>query len=130
MSTLSGRTVLVTGASRGVGCGIALRLGAAGAAVAVNYRRDADAAAEVVKAIRATGGQAEAFAAEIGSPGAGEQLAAAIRDRLGPVDAFVSNAGAASKGATVASTSVDDFTSQLQVHTLGRSPYSRHCCPI
>ncbi|MEV8195332.1 MULTISPECIES: SDR family NAD(P)-dependent oxidoreductase [Rhodococcus] len=119
MSTLSGRTVLVTGASRGVGCGIALRLGAAGAAVAVNYRRDADAAAEVVKAIRATGGQAEAFAAEIGSPGAGEQLAAAIRDRLGPVDAFVSNAGAASKGATVASTSVDDFTSQLQVHTLG-----------
>ncbi|MGY4103621.1 SDR family NAD(P)-dependent oxidoreductase [Nocardia sp. R16R-3T] len=119
MSPLAGRTVLVTGASRGVGRGIALRLGAAGASVAVNYRRDADAAADVVEEIRAAGGRAEAFAAEIGAPGAGEQLAAAIRDRLGPVDALVSNAGSASKGATVARTSAEDFTAQLQVHALG-----------
>nr|WOZ48243.1 acetoacetyl-CoA reductase [Gordonia sp. (in: high G+C Gram-positive bacteria)] len=119
MSALAGRTVLVTGASRGVGRGIALRLGAAGAAVAVNYRRDADAAESVVAEIRFAGGVAEAFGAEIGAPDAGPRLADEVRARLGPVDAVVSNAGSASKGATVADTPLADYRAQLDVHALG-----------
>lgn len=59
---LAGRVALVTGGGRGIGRGIAEALAEAGAAVAVVYRRDAEAAAATVDAIRARGGTAQAFA--------------------------------------------------------------------
>ena len=67
---LGGRTALVTGASRGLGRAIALRLAAAGAAVAVNYRERAEAAEAVVREIEAQGGRALAVRADI-ADGAG-----------------------------------------------------------
>jgi 3-oxoacyl-[acyl-carrier protein] reductase len=57
-SELDGRVALVSGGSRGVGRAVSLSLASAGAAVAVNFRRDQDAATEVVEAIRQLGGTA------------------------------------------------------------------------
>lgn len=119
MADLKGRVALVTGGSRGVGRGVALRLAADGAAVAVNYRRDADAAEEVVAEIVSAGGQASAYAASIDDEAAVDAMVAAARAELGPIDIVVSNAGTASRGQLVADTPGADFVSLLQVHALG-----------
>ncbi|MDQ3469946.1 MAG: SDR family NAD(P)-dependent oxidoreductase, partial [Actinomycetota bacterium] len=65
MANLDDRVALVSGGGRGIGRGIAQRLGAEGAAVAVNYRRDRDAALETVLAIEAAGGRARAYGASV-----------------------------------------------------------------
>lgn len=119
MNRLTGRTVLVTGGSRGLGRGIAEHLARLGAAVAVNYRSDADAAAEVVRGIREQGGRAAAYQAAIENVDAVTAMVAAAQDELGGITALVSNAGAASKGSTVAQTQADDLQAQLDVHALG-----------
>ena len=63
--SLAGRVALVTGGGRGVGKGISMSLAAAGAKVAVNYRRDEEAAAATVADISANGGRAQAYAASV-----------------------------------------------------------------
>ena len=68
MPELDGRIALITGASRGIGRACALELAAAGAAVGVNYRSDADGAAAVVSEIEAAGGRALALAPTSPSP--------------------------------------------------------------
>ena len=67
MSRLEGKRALVTGASRGIGRAIALRLAAEGASVAVNYHSGEDEAASVVSEITASGGTATAFQASVAS---------------------------------------------------------------
>jgi NAD(P)-dependent dehydrogenase (short-subunit alcohol dehydrogenase family) len=119
MSNFDGRVIVVTGGSRGVGRGIALRLAAQGASVAINYRRDGDAAAEVVHQIKQSGGSAAAYLAPIDDSAAVLQMVDAIREELGPVSGVVSNAGSASKGRIVADSPIDDFQRQLDVHALG-----------
>jgi bifunctional oxygenase/reductase len=74
MGRLQDRTALVTGASRGIGRGIALRLAADGAAVAVNYATNEAAAKETVTSIEDAGGRAFAVQAELGTPGAVDRL--------------------------------------------------------
>ncbi|MEU6714741.1 SDR family oxidoreductase [Nonomuraea sp. NPDC046802] len=83
---------LVTGASRGLGAVIASRLAADGLAVAVNYRSDHAGAEEVVSGIRAAGGLAEAFPADVTDEPAVTALIAGVVDRLGQVEVLVANA--------------------------------------
>lgn len=90
---LAGRIAAVTGGSQGIGAEIALAMAAEGAAVAVINRRNREAADEIVARIRAEGGTAEPFQADIGQVAEIERLHADIAARLGPVDILVNNAG-------------------------------------
>jgi NAD(P)-dependent dehydrogenase (short-subunit alcohol dehydrogenase family) len=87
------KTILVTGASRGIGAACALLAARRGYTVCVNYRDNAGAADGVVRAIEAAGGQAFAVAADVADEGAVERLFAAIDARCGRLDALVNNAG-------------------------------------
>lgn len=92
---LDGRSALVTGARREIGRAIALGLAAQGARVAVHHRGTAEEsrdAEEVVARIRASGGAAEAFAADFAEPEAGRTLATQVLARFGAIDILVLNA--------------------------------------
>ncbi|PKV87769.1 SDR family oxidoreductase [Streptomyces sp. TLI_146] len=93
MGALTGRTALVTGGSRGIGRGIAERLGRDGARVAVHYGSNETAAKETVAAIEAAGGSAFALGQELGVPGDAEALWAAFDRHADGVDILVNNAG-------------------------------------
>jgi len=127
--TLDGRVALVTGGGRGIGRAISLGLAADGAAVAVNFRRDADSAGATVDEIRAAGGRAHAFAASVDRYEDDEQLIAAIRDELGPVDLLVNNAGVASRGLTVADTDPSEPDRLWRTHVFGAWALSKLVLP-
>ncbi|MGH9525611.1 MAG: 3-oxoacyl-ACP reductase FabG, partial [Terriglobales bacterium] len=93
MSRLQGKFALVTGASRGIGRAVALRLAAEGARVAVNYRSNAAAASEVLAAIAAAGGQAVAFAGDVSQAAAAKSLVESVAQAFGRLDILVNNAG-------------------------------------
>jgi NAD(P)-dependent dehydrogenase (short-subunit alcohol dehydrogenase family) len=87
------KVLLITGASRGIGAATAKLAAARGYAVAVNYRRDAAAAQQVVADIEQTGGRAVALAADVADEAQVRQLFEQTEAQLGPLDALVNNAG-------------------------------------
>ncbi len=88
-----GRVALVTGASRGIGRAIAMRLAADGHRVVVNYRERREAADEVVAQIVGAGGTAVALGADVSKAGDVERLIAQTNEYFGPVQVLVNNAG-------------------------------------
>jgi NAD(P)-dependent dehydrogenase (short-subunit alcohol dehydrogenase family) len=123
---LAGRIALVTGGGRGIGRAISEHLAAAGAAVAVNYRRDVEAAAETVAAIEQAGGIARAYSASVDDADAMAAMVDAITSDLGPVDLLVCNAGIASRGNSVADTDPEEFLRVLHTHAVG----AHHACRL
>ena len=92
---LKGKVALVTGASRGIGAAIALALGEAGAAVAVNYRERADAADALVADLNEAGYRAVAVAADVSQAAAVAKMIDHVSSALGAIDILVNNAGLA-----------------------------------
>ena len=91
----SGSVVLVTGASKGIGKGIAEAFGRAGASVGVNYRTDLPGAEETVAAIVAAGGKAELLPGDVGDPSTVADIFETLDAKLGPISVLVNNAGQA-----------------------------------
>ncbi len=89
---LSGKTALVTGASRGLGEAIAVKLAACGARTAINYFGSPDRARGVVESIRRAGGLAEAFRADVRDEAQVGGLVDQVRKSFGPIDILVLNA--------------------------------------
>jgi NAD(P)-dependent dehydrogenase (short-subunit alcohol dehydrogenase family) len=121
MTTLSGKTALVTGASRGMGRASALALAKAGAQVLVHYGRGAVEAEGVVNEIRKAGGRADAIAADLAAPDGAHKLAKQARGIVGDrLDILVANAGV-SKAATIEDTTIEDFDKLFAVNV--RAPF-------
>ncbi|MFO7862210.1 MAG: SDR family oxidoreductase [Desulfosalsimonas sp.] len=94
-AALKNKTAIVTGASRGIGRAIALKLGQSGASVVVNYARNAKAAGEVVSQIIESGGQAVSVRADMQKISQINALFDAAEQHFGSIDILVNNAGIA-----------------------------------
>jgi 3-oxoacyl-[acyl-carrier protein] reductase len=97
LARLDGKHALVTGASRGIGRGIALALADAGADVAIGYRREKEAAETVVREIESRGRRGFAFAADVRDAGAVGAMVKAAAEAMGSLDVVVANAGVATR---------------------------------
>lgn len=114
------RTALVTGAARGIGAAVALRLAEGGADVALTYRRDATAAEAVAGKIRGMGRRALALCADSGDPAAVEDAVDRVAAEWGRLDILVNNAGLYMVG-PVSDLGADDFDRAVAVNV--RGPY-------
>ncbi len=121
MPNLTGKTALVTGASRGIGRASALALARGGARVLIHYGRGAKQAESVVAEIRNAGGRADAVAANLAVADAPHALAEQARGIIGHrLDILVANAGI-SKAAAIEDITVEDFDNLFAVNV--RAPY-------
>jgi NAD(P)-dependent dehydrogenase (short-subunit alcohol dehydrogenase family) len=117
--TLEGRVALVTGGGRGIGRAISIALAEDGADVVVNYRKDNDAADEVVAEITQLGRRGVAVQGSVDSLDDVRRVAEEAVDALGPVDILVHNAGIASRGNSVAKTEPEELDTVMRTHALG-----------
>ncbi len=111
--------VLITGASRGIGAATALLCAQRGCDVAVNYARDAQAAADVAAQVRALGRRAVAIAADVSQEADVLRLFAAVDTELGPLTALVNNAGVVDVPARVDEMSAERLARMFGINVLG-----------
>lgn len=112
------KVAVVTGASRGIGRGIALRLAKGGAKVVVNYAGSEDAAKEVVEIIKAEGGEAYAYKCNVGSFEAVEAMMNDVVEKYGRIDILVNNAGI-TKDNLILKMTEQDFEDVIHINLKG-----------
>lgn len=118
MSRLKNKVAIVTGASKGIGAGIARRLAAEGAQVVVNYASNKNDADTVVADIEAAGGSAVAVGADVTNRAQVELLVQAAIDRFGRLDIVVNNAGIY-QFAKIEETTEALYRQQFDINVLG-----------
>ncbi|MBB3973487.1 SDR family NAD(P)-dependent oxidoreductase [Hansschlegelia beijingensis] len=118
MSELTGKTAVVTGASKGIGAGVAKVLGAAGAAVVVNYASDKAGAEKVVAEIAAKGGSAIAVQADMSKAADVTRLFDEAARAFGELDVLVNNAGVY-QFATLDEVTEEQYRRQFDINVLG-----------
>jgi NAD(P)-dependent dehydrogenase (short-subunit alcohol dehydrogenase family) len=116
---LQGKRALVTGASRGIGKGIALAFAAEGADVAIGYRREADAAKATVAEIEAHDVRGAAFAADVRDGDAVKAMVEGARDAFGGLDIVVANAGVPTRFEPVHAVDPGYFDRVIQIDLYG-----------
>ena len=110
--------VLVTGGSRGIGAAASVALAADGWDVGVNYRRQADEAARVVKACEELGRRAIAVQADVVEPDQIERLFDTVTAELGPIGAVINNAGVVSPGSRVAEYDLERLDRVFRINSI------------
>lgn len=115
---LDGKVALVTGASRGIGRAIALRLAEEGAKVAINYAGNVKAAEEVKAAIEEKGGKALLVQADVSDSEAAEGMVASVVEAFGTIDILVNNAGI-TRDAIFARMKEEDFNAVINTNLKG-----------
>src|SRR5271169_1817119 len=118
MNRLSNKVAIVTGASKGIGAGIATALGVAGARVAVNYSSDLEGAERVVQAITDNGGEAIAVGADVSKAADVTRLFDKVNSAFGRLDVLVNNAGVFRFGAITEITE-ESFHLHYNINVLG-----------
>jgi 3-oxoacyl-[acyl-carrier protein] reductase len=118
MSSLTDKVAIVTGASKGIGSGIAEAFGAAGARVAVNYSSDRTGAERVAQAIIDRGGKAIAIGADVSKAADVERLFKDVNTAFGRLDVLVNNAGVFRFGA-FADITDESFHLHYNINVLG-----------
>ena len=118
MTDLSGKVAVVTGASKGIGAGIAKMLAAAGAAVVVNYASSREGADKAVDEITGRGGRAIAVQGDVSQAADVERLFAETVNAYGKVDVLVNNAGVFAF-APLAAITEEEFHRQFNINVLG-----------
>ena len=118
MTDLTGKVAVVTGASKGIGAGIAKMLAAAGAAVVVNYSSDKPGADRTVSAIEQTGGKAAAVQGDVSKAADVARLFAEAKNAYGKLDILVNNA-AVFAFAPLEAITEDEFHREFNINVLG-----------
>lgn len=122
---LAGRVALVTGASRGIGRGIAAKLAALGATVLINYNGSEQKAREAVEEITAAGGRAECFGCDVSDFAACGGMVEQIIAAYGRVDILVNNAGV-TRDNLIMRMSEEDYDKVLDINLKGAFNTMRH----
>ena len=118
MGKLTGKVAIVTGASKGIGAGIAKSLGAEGASVVVNYSSSKEGADKVVAEIKAKGGKAVAVQGDVSKSADVKRLFAETKKAYGTFDVLVNNAGVFDFKPLEAVTE-DEFHREFNINVLG-----------
>ncbi len=111
--------IIVTGGSRGIGAAICRKLAADGHAVAVNYAANAKAAEATVAEIRKSGGEAQAFQADVADPAQLPRLFDQATKALGPLAGLVNNAGVTGAAVTTDKREAEELVRLFQINVIG-----------
>jgi len=129
MTRFADKVAVVTGASKGIGAGIAKRLAAEGASVVVNYASSKDVANRIVDDIVQAGGKAIAIGASVANEDDVTRLFEEVRKAFGHVDVLVNNAGVYAFGPTE-SLSVAEFSRHFDTNVLGLLLTTKAALPL
>ncbi|MET0311004.1 MAG: SDR family NAD(P)-dependent oxidoreductase, partial [Burkholderiaceae bacterium] len=129
MQDLKGKVAFVSGASTGIGAAVAKAYAAHGMAVAVHYNSSEGPAGEVVAAIRAAGGKAEAIRADVRDSQAIKAAVARALEAFGRIDVLVNNAGSLVKRVPIAEMTDELFDEVLRVNAFSALAFCREVVP-
>lgn len=126
---LKGKNAIVTGASRGIGKAIALKLADFGANVIINYRNNAILAEEVVKSIEEKGVKAIAIQGDVSSFEDAKKIVDKAKESFGTIDILVNNAGI-TKDSLIMRMKEEDFDKVLEINLKGVFNFTKHVIPV